>query len=593
MSPTAPPGLSLPQSPHPTTVPKENNTQRIQPTSPASSLTPDMPWSRDLLLLMVLVSLLLGTRMGTMPLANPDEGRYAEIAREMLISADWVTPRLNEVYYFEKPPLVYWATAISMAIFGQNAWAARLPNALLALGGVLLTYAATRRMHGRDAGLAAAVVLATSFLFCALGRILILDMAVSVFMSGALFCFILGIREQPSRTRRLFFYGLYACAAFATLSKGLIGFLVSGAVMFFWLLIFNQWYRLRPFYLPTGTLLFLAIAAPWHLLAADRNAVWAEFYFVREHWLRFTTTTHGRFEPWWYFIPILLAGLFPWTGYLLPALRKGIAGGWARRHDHSDTWFFISWAAFIFLFFSRSQSKLTPYILPIFPALAALIGTWIAAQWRENSLRPFGIGLSVFSLGAGLIGLGAGALAIHPGLIREHELVESVRWYAVLLSISMLTGACLTWQLGRTRGVRWAFGAQTATVIAFFLIASAVIPSVVHRNTKALAETVTAKAQPNDRIYHYHGFFHDFVFYSGKPVGTVSWPDELELDIDPAARASGRFIDDAEFLRQWSGSTRIWAVARKRDVKPLFNDPAFRYHLIGETPNHYLFSNQP
>jgi 4-amino-4-deoxy-L-arabinose transferase-like glycosyltransferase len=531
--------------------------------------------------------------MGTMPLANPDEGRYAEIAREMLVSGDWVTPRLNEVYYFEKPPFVYWATAVSMAVFGQNAWAARLPNALLALGGVLLTYAATRRMYGRDAGLAAAVVLATSVLFCMLGRILLLDMAVSVFMSGALFCFILGLREQPGRTRRLLFYGLYACAALATLSKGLIGFLVSGAVMFFWLLIFNQWRRLRPFYLPTGALLFLAIAAPWHLLAADLNAAWAEFYFVREHWLRFTTTTHGRFEPWWYFIPILLAGIFPWTGYLWPALRKGLAGGWTRRHENADTWFLVTWAAFIFLFFSRSQSKLAPYILPIFPALAALIGTWIAAQWRENSLRPFRVGLILFSVGSVLIGLGAGALAIHPGLIRERELVEAVRWHAVALSCAMLAGTWLTWQLGRTRGVRWAFGAQTATLVAFFLVASAVVPVVVHRNTKALAEIVTAKAQPGDRVYHYHGFFHDFVFYGGKAVGTVSWPDELELDIDPAAHASGRYIDDAEFLRQWAGSTRIWAVARKRDVKPLFTDPTFRYHLIGETPRHYLFSNQP
>ncbi|MBK9991083.1 MAG: glycosyltransferase family 39 protein [Verrucomicrobia bacterium] len=570
----------------------EKISQPAQPASNSLAASGNISWSRDLLLLIVVVGLLLATRLGTMPLANPDEGRYAEIAREMLVSGDWVTPRLNDVYYFEKPPLVYWATAASMAMFGQNAWAARLPNALLALGGVLLTYAATRRMHGRDAGLAAAIVLATSFLFCVLGRILILDMAVSVFMSGALFCFILGVREQPGRTRRLLFYGLYACAALATLSKGLIGFLVSGAVMFFWLLIFNQWRRLLPLYLPTGALLFLAIAAPWHLLAADRNAVWAEFYFVREHWLRFTTTTHGRFEPWWYFIPILLAGIFPWTGYLWPALRKGLAGGWSRRNENADTWFFVTWAAFIFLFFSRSQSKLAPYILPIFPALASILGAWIAAQWRENSLRPFRVGLIVFSIGAGVIGLAAGALAIHPGLIRDRELVESVRWQAVALSGAMLVGTWLTWQLGLTRGVRWAFGAQAATIVAFFLVAAAVVPVVVHRNTKALAEIVTVKVQPSDRVYHYHGFFHDFVFYGGKPVGTVSWPDELELDIDPAARASGRYIDDAEFLRQWTGATRIWAVARKRDVKPLFDNPAFRYHLIGETRQHYLFSNQ-
>lgn len=550
-------------------------------------------WCRDLLLLVFVFGILFGARLGSLPLANPDEGRYAEIAREMLVTGDWVVPRLNDVFYFEKPPLVYWLTALSLSAFGENAWAARLPNALFALGGILIAYAATRRLYGREAGLAAAVVLGTSVLFFVLGRILLLDMAVSVFMTAALFCFILGIREQPGRARRLFFYGLYASAALATLSKGLIGFLVTGAVMFFWLLVFNQWRRLRPFYLPSGALLFLAIAAPWHLLAAQRNADWAHFYFVREHWLRFTTTTHGRYEPWWYFIPVLLAGLFPWTGYLWPALRSGLVGGWPRRRENADTWFLVIWAAFIFLFFSRSQSKLPPYILPVFPALAALIGNWIAAQWRINAVRPLRTGLIFFSVGTVLIGLGAAAVAIHPSLSGERELAEAARWHAVALAGAMFVGTWLTWQLGLTRGVRWAFAAQAATLAAFFLVATVVVPLVVHRNTQALANIVSAKIQPGDRLYHYHGFFHDFVFYTQRPVGTVSWPDELELEIDPAARASGRFVDDAEFLRQWAGPHRLWVVARKRHAAPLFADPAFHYHLISETRSHYLFSNLP
>lgn len=561
---------------------------------PGSAKQSSVSWRRDLLLLSILFGILFGARLGDLPLANPDEGRYAEIAREMLTSGDWVLPRLNEVFYFEKPPLVYWLTAVSMAVFGENAWAARLPNALIALGGILITYAATRRLYGRDAGFAAAVVLGTSVLFFVLGRILILDMTVSVFMAAALFCFILGVREKPGRTRRLFFYGLYASAALATLSKGLIGFLVSGAVMFFWLLVFNQWQRLRPFYLPSGALLFLAIAAPWHLLAAQRNPDWAHFYFVREHWLRFTTTTHGRYEPWWYFIPVLLAGLFPWTGYLWSSLRCGLAGGWAKRKENADTWFLVTWAAFIFLFFSRSQSKLQPYILPIFPALAALIGNWIAVQWRGNSLRPFRVGLVIFSVITVLVGLAAAAVAIHPGLIREREFAEAARWHAVALAGAMLAGTWLTWQFSRSRGVRWTFGAQAGMMVAFFLVANAVVPLVVHRNTLALAEIVSSKIQPGDRVYHYHGFFHDFIFYTKNPAGTVSWPDELELDIDSAARASGRYIDDAEFHRQWNGQQRLWVVARKRIADALlFSNPDFRYHLIGETQGHYLFSNKP
>ena len=148
------------------------------------SSSPGAGWRRDLLLLGVLLFVVYGFMLGCYPLGNPDEGRYAEIPREMIESGDWVTPRLNGVKYFEKPPLVYWGGAVAMQVFGHNEWAARLMPALCAIFGVLATYAVGRRIHGRAAGWAAAGVLATSLLYFALGHILLLDMPVSAFMSG-------------------------------------------------------------------------------------------------------------------------------------------------------------------------------------------------------------------------------------------------------------------------------------------------------------------------------------------------------------------------------------------------------------------------
>jgi 4-amino-4-deoxy-L-arabinose transferase-like glycosyltransferase len=220
------------------------------PNSPTAPSAAPQSWRRDLLLLAVSFGALYFAVLGGHPLSNPDEGRYASIPREMIASHDYVTPRLNGVNYFEKPPLLYWAVAGCMQVFGFNEWAVRIMPALSGLGGVLLTYAAARRWQGRAVGLASAVVLGTSLLFFALSRILILDMAVSMLMCATLFCFILGVREAPGARRRWLFYGLYASAALATLTKGLIGFLVTGAVMFLWLLIFNQWKRLRPLHLP-------------------------------------------------------------------------------------------------------------------------------------------------------------------------------------------------------------------------------------------------------------------------------------------------------------------------------------------------------
>jgi 4-amino-4-deoxy-L-arabinose transferase-like glycosyltransferase len=559
-------------------------------------------WRRDLLWLTLAFGLLFGALLGHRPLANPDEGRYAEIPREMVATGDWVTPRLNEVPYFEKPPLLYWTVAVCLRVFGPHEWSARLAPALFGLGGVLLTYAAARRLHGREAGLLAAIVLGTGFLYFVLSRLLILDMAVSVLMTATLFCFILGVREPvpgvaaagsppAGMRRRWLFYGLYASAALATLTKGLIGFLLTGAVMFLWLLIFNQWKRLRPLYLPTGVLLFLAIAAPWHFLVGQRNAGWTDFYFVNQHWARFTTTEHGRFEPWWYFIPIVLLGVFPWMGFLWGSWREALAGGWARRKENADQWFLATWVVFVFLFFSKSQSKLIPYILPVFPPLAVMMGAWLARRWTENAAPRLRVGLGIFAFACGGLAMAALFAALKPGVVGDPAQADEFRPFLLAMAAILLLGGVAAPWAARVRGVRAGLSTLLATTVGFFAVLVLAAPDV--RGTKPLALIARDRMKPADQVYHYHAFFHDFVYHTQRPVGLVSYLDELEVQfIDPAERAA-RFIDEAELRRQWSGPRRVWLVARRKDVNDLIGDPGFRYHLLGETRTHYLFSNQP
>ena len=562
------------------------------PESPVPSAA--APWRRDLLWLALLFGLLFGFRLGSYPLGNPDEGRYAEIPREMVASGDWVTPRLNGVNYFEKPPLMYWATAVALKVAGPSEWSMRAMPVLFGLGGVLLTYAAARRLHGREAGIAAAAVLGTSLLYFTIAHIILLDMAVSVLMSATLFCFILGVNEPPGARRRWLFYGLYASAALAVLTKGLIGVLVTGAVMFLWLLGFNQWKRLRPLHLPTGLLLFLAIAAPWHLLAAQHNETWAHRYFVYEHFQRFLTPAASRPGAWYYYILIILAGLIPWVGFLFPAVRDGLRGGWAARAKNANAWFFVTWVLFIFLFFTKSQSKLPPYILPVFPALAVLIGAWLAKVLRSGEPGRLRLGLGVFSFVCGLLAAAFFLVVARPGLVRM-DLAQALtlKPYAFSLAGVLLTGGIVAPWLARARGVRAALTGVFVTMAAFFAVLQFAAPFIQKPGTKDLALEVKAAVQPGDRVMHYHEFFHDFTFYAERVVDLVDFKGELELEEDAAARASGRFITEAEFRRQWAGPVRLWVVARRRDVKELFADPAFRYHLLGQTEDHYLFSNQP
>jgi len=549
---------------------------------------------RDLVFLALLFGLLYFFQLGDATLVNPDEGRYAEIPREMVASGDYVLPRLNGVVYFEKPPLMYWAVAGFLKVFGPDEFAMRATPALFALAGVLLTYAAARMMHGRLAGLCSAIVLGTSLLYFALARILILDMAVSVLMSAALFCFILGVREPAGNRRRWFFYGLYASAALATLTKGLIGFLVTGAVMFLWLVLFNQWKRLRPFYLPTGGLLFLVIAAPWHLLAAARSDTWAHFYFIHEHWERFTTSAgHDRYQPFWYFVPVVLGGLFPWMGFLWPALRDALAGGWARRRENADAWFLVVWAGFIFLFFSKSQSKLIPYILPVFPPLAVLIGTWVAQVVKADDRPRLKAGIWIYSIFAAILGLGIAYAVIRPGIIRHAAQMEALRADGVYSAFALVIGALAVHWLWRRKSALAAVMAMAASVTVLLLALAHAQDEIARPGTRDLAQIYKSRSKPGDRIYHYSEYFHDFSFYAQCEVGLVGSPGELEVAIDPAARASGRFVDDAGFRRQWNEPGRVWAVARKVETVKLFADPSFRYYLLDESRSHYLFSNQP
>jgi 4-amino-4-deoxy-L-arabinose transferase-like glycosyltransferase len=548
-------------------------------------------WRRDLTWLLLAFGLLFWFRLGTYPLANPDEGRYAEIPREMVATGDWITPRLDGVKYFEKPPLLYWAVALCYQVLGPSEWSMRAMPALFGLAGVAMTYAAARRMYGRETGLAAAIVLGTSLMWFALSRLLVLDMAVSVLMSATLFCFILAVREPPGARRRWLFYGVYAGAALATLTKGLIGVLVTGAVMFLWLLICGQWKRLRPLHLPSGAALFLAIAAPWHVLAALRNPDWARFYFIHEHWERFTTTTHGREEPFWYFAPILLLGLFPWTGFLWAALRDMLRGGWRARRENADAWFFAIWAGFIFLFFSKSQSKLAPYILPVFPALAVPIGAVLVRAIRQGGLPR--LGLRVFAFACGLIAVASAVAVFKPGVIRGAAEAAAFRPLGMAMAAILLVGGVLAPWLGRVRGTRPALAAVTGTAGLFLLTLSfGDLYHLPRDSTRPLAEIVRAQAGADDRIYHYGEFFHDFVYYVERPVGTVEYEGELMFGIR-AEPHGDRFIDKPAFRALWAGPSRVFALARKKDVTELFADPAFHYRLLGETRHHFLFSNHP
>ncbi len=359
--------------------------------------------------------------LGTTPLLDPDEGRYTEIPREMLVQGDFVTPRLNGVLYFEKPPLYYWLNATALAVVSRPEIASRLAGAGFGLAGLGLAWLLGSSMGRRRTGLLAAIVLGTTPLYLALARTAIIDMTVTFFLNATLACFWLAQEREGDRGARLLWYGVFVSAALATLSKGLIGIVIPGAVVFLFLLFTRRWQVLRRVPWVGGPLLFLALAVPWHVLAAQRNPDFLLFYFIHEHFLRYTTPIADRQQPFWFFIPIVVLGMLPWTGSL-PAVVRLFRRGSERLRDRPHLVFLACWAGFVLLFFSASRSKLVPYVLPAFLPLALLVALALAEAERIRARKWVRTGAT---LGALLIVV---LWAVGPRVARERSAYEVARF---------------------------------------------------------------------------------------------------------------------------------------------------------------------
>ncbi len=344
-------------------------------------------------------------------LIRPDEGRYAEIPREMVSTGDWNTPRLNGIKYFEKPALQYWATATAYTLFGEHNWTARLWPALTGFLGIVLVYFTGMRLFGREAGLMAALVLGSSFLYVMLGHINILDMGVSFFMGLTLAAMLLAQRDGVSaQENRWWMYVCWAGMGLSMLSKGLIGVALPGTVLILYSLIQRDWALWKRLHLGAGLLIFLAVAAPWFITVSIDNPEFPWFFFVHEHFMRFLTTISGRVHPWYTFIPVVMLGILPWLLPMFDSLWRAWRSDAPARGQFAPRRLLLIWVVFIFLFFSKSDSKLVPYILPIFPALALLIGDRFSRIpgktlfWQLIIMLPIALAALVFA-----------PLAVHAG----------------------------------------------------------------------------------------------------------------------------------------------------------------------------------
>jgi 4-amino-4-deoxy-L-arabinose transferase-like glycosyltransferase len=306
-------------------------------------------------------------RLGAPGLMDPDEGRYAEIAREMLLLKDWLIPHLNLAPYLEKPPLVYWLTSLSFAAFGYSEWAARLPAALAALGGLYLAYGLGRTLWGEGPGLWGALVLATCGGYLVLARLLTLDMVFSTFLNLGIALGYLAL----SRERRHLWPWAYLSLALAVLVKGPVALVLAGLIWGLTAFLRGR-SALKALIQPGSWVLLVALVLPWFLYVTWRFPEFPRFFLWEHHVTRYLSGVSYHAEPWWYFGPVLLGFLLPWTGLVPWALSRRAP------LNSDDRIFLIIWAGVVLAFFSVSRGKLAPYILPALLPLALLVGEALA-----------------------------------------------------------------------------------------------------------------------------------------------------------------------------------------------------------------------
>lgn len=525
-------------------------------TGPAERVeTAAEPKRGTLILLIMLVGAIWFSDLEYRKLTRPDEGRYAEIAREMAISGDWITPRLNGIKYFEKPPLQYWMTAAAFRVFGARNWTARLWPAVCGFLGVLLIGFAGTRLYGRRAGFCAALVIASSTGYVGAAHFNSLDMSATFFMTATLAGFLLAHRTgaTPDEERRWMLIA-WGSAGLAMLSKGLIGIVLPAGVVGIYILTERDFGLLRRFHWAKGIALFLAVTAPWFILVQLANPEFGRFFFVHEHFQRFLTAVHERVKPWWYFIPILAIGMIPWLTLLPQALAKA-----CRRQGPPGTFqtsrFLLIWAIFIFFFFSASHSKLASYILPVFPALALLIGCWLA----HTEPKKF-VWHALFNIVFGLLAFALSPLVIH--LAKPETPAELYRIYGHWIAaggISIMIGALL-WLL-------WSRQGKPVAALTAMALGGLVGIQLIHTGHNALAPSYSgydlARAirpylDPAIPLFSVRTYDQTLSFYSGRNVTLVAHQGELEFGLVQEPGLAIPTIED--FERVWKLTPRALAI---------------------------------
>jgi 4-amino-4-deoxy-L-arabinose transferase-like glycosyltransferase len=496
--------------------------------------------------------------LGNGTLWDNSETVYGEVAREVLLTHDWVVMHLNAEPWFVQPPLFFWIGALCAKIFGATSFAMRLPAALatIAMGGAV-GYAVAR-VAGTRAGTFAALVLSTSLMQAIVGRLAIMDALLDLCVGAAILCWFRAFQRntEPDAGRRAtaFVSGSLALA-FGTLAKGPVAPVIVVLVIGMWLL----WERRssaslalpHPLSVLTSFVLFVAIVAPWFVLEAARVGPSATWELIGHYTIgRYTGVIESQSGPWWYYVPVLILGFFPWIAFVPVATQRAIDA--ARSRDGSIERLALTWAIVPLLFFSVAQTKLPNYIALMMPALAIVVGLWFDRLIDAPGRRWAIVSAATVPVFVALLGI---AIALFMGNNHLDAATGVIVPLLEILGVLMLAGALLTVAvIAAPKWTSWTPGVLGATAAAFVLFIAFVAEPAAEafKPIPSLAAAIDARRTPDSTIaIRGAAGSYALIFYTKPPV----------LDVDDT--------HDGAFVKTICANADLFLVTRAADVQKL------------------------
>jgi hypothetical protein len=522
--------------------------------------------------------------IGDYSLKEPDEGRYAEIPREMIELNDYIVPHLNYVRYFEKPPLFYWAVAASYKCFGVNEWAFRFPNALSAFLCVLALYIFIGKWINKETAFMSSIILMSSFGFFSMARIVTIDMFFSMWLFLCLLFFYGYYREKKS----FFIYAFYIVLGLATLAKGFVPIMLVAVTITIFLLAEKKILFLKELKWARGIVIYCLVVLPWLLTISLKEKDFFNFFVVDQQILRFLTSKHKRTGHMFYFIPVLLGGMFPWSLFI----PRSIVKFW----NKSEIRLFIIWSCVVFIFFSISKSKLPPYILPIFPSLSIVVGYLFHEQWQQPDKRRIETFAYIFLFFLFAV---TSILGIN-GLFNEWvnqissdaiDILSSLKGFLITASIISIIPACLLC-FRKFNGFSFIF--YTLSIFSFLFISALLLNLDVidtMNTTKRITNSINENKDNYNYIVNYASYDQTLPFYTKKRIIIASYKGELEMG-SQYNDAKEYFIDEDAFIDLYKSDKKIFCVLKEKRLNRLKEKIPDKISIISCSNERCLITNK-